>query len=389
MWNFLKSRKRVYLDYNASTPPSKQALKGLKKSWLYWANPSSNHQSSQDPKALLWQARKHLAQFVNCSPLEVIFTSSATESNNSCFFGVKAPESEPERREIIVSSVEHPSVLEAAENFCSKQGKVHRIPVSKQGILDENFFDKVLSEKTLLVSIMSANNETGLLFPIKRLAEKAHKKGSYFHSDMVQSLGKEPIDLQALGVDFASFSAHKMYGLKGCGALYCRKGTSLKKFLHGGTQERGRRAGTENMPGVLAFGQVLKDGKNILKQNEQLRDLNQYMEARILSLFPQAYIVGKSQPRLGNTSCFYLPDIEGEALLRGLDLEGFSVSLGSACHSGKVGPSPVLLAMGFTEKEARSCLRVSFGLGITKRSVDRFLQTLENVVRRLNTLKSK
>ena len=377
---------QVYLDYNATAPLRPAALRGAEKAFAQWGNPSSVHQSAAGAKSLLWSSRQSIANFLGCHPLELVFTSGATEANNQALKAVFEA-AEGEKKEIMISAVEHPSVMAAAESLSEQGLKVHVIPVSREGFLDEGFFERHLSEKTLLVSIMIANNETGTLFPIKKLAKTAHKKGALFHSDMVQALGKKLFNLKDLSIDLASFSAHKCHALKGCGVLYCRRGLSLGSFLHGGPQERGRRAGTENLPGIASLGNLLaEEGERILRENEKIKGLRDEMESRILSLIPGVRVIGGEASRLGNTSCLYIPGAEGETLLMNLDLKGFSVSVGSACNSGKLGSSSVLRAMGLTEKEARSCMRVSLGCGSAKGDLNRFVEALKESVERLRGL---
>ena len=377
--------RRIYLDYNATTPPDPLALKAANKAFELWGNPSSVHQISAGAKALLWQARQDLARFIGCHPLEVIFTGGASEANNQALKGLIIQARE-KRRELVVSAVEHPSVKAVADWLSSQGFKVHTVPVSREGILDEGFFEEVLSEKTLLVSIMRAHNETGVLFPIKKIAKKAQSKGAVFHSDMVQSLGKETFNVKEWGVDLASFSAHKVYGLKGCGALYCRKGMVLDSLIHGGGQERGRRAGTENLASIAAFGAVMAKGREIVEKTQELKSLRDHLEGRVLASLPETEVVGDKAPRLPNTSCFCISGVEGESLLMNLDLSGFAVSVGSACNSGKITESPSLRAMGLTEKEARSSIRVSLGCGVKKNEIDLFVKTLQKTVARLRAL---
>lgn len=377
--------RRIYLDHNATTAPRPSAFKGAKKAVKFWGNPSSIHQNAGPAKALMWSARQAISDFLHCHPLEIIFTSGGSESNNHAIKGL-FQNLQSSRNELIISSVEHPSISVTAD-FLSSQGiKVHKIPVSKQGVLDEDFFEERLSEKTLLVSVMAANNETGVLFPVKELAKKAHKKGALFHSDMVQIPGKMDFHLNDTEIDLASFSAHKCYSLKGCGVLYCRKGISLNSLIQGGPQERSRRAGTENLPGICAFGSVAREGEKILKQNEKLKSLRDEMEESILSSLPGVQVIGRQTQRLNNTSCFFISGVEGETLLINLDLKGISISVGSACGSGKMESSSVLTAMGWSEREARSVVRVSLGIKTNKRHIQYFQKNLIECVKRLRGL---
>ena len=384
MEGFWKKR-RVYLDYNATTPPHPSALKAAKRALQCWGNPSSVHQTSAEAKALLWESRQSLAHFIGCHPLEIIFTSGASEANNQVLKGLfSSPGSK--RSELIISAVEHPSVKAVADELSSRGFKIHVVPVSRKGILDEDFFEGILSKNTLLVSIMRAHNETGVLFPIKQLAKKAREKGAFFHSDMVQALGKELFDVKKWGIDLASFSAHKVYGLKGCGALYCRRGVILESLIHGGSQERGRRAGTENLPAIAAFGAVMERGEQFVEKTRKLKSLRNDLERAVLSSLPDTEVIAEGAPRLPNTSCFCIAGAEGESLLMNLDLKGFSVSVGSACNSGKIAESASLRAMGLTEKEARSSIRVSLGCGVKKREINLFVKTLQKTVTRLRSL---
>ena len=381
------AKNRVFLDHNATTKPRLSAIKGAEKALKHWGNPSSVHQNASKAKNLLWEARQNLSHFLNCHPLEIIFTSGASEANNqaikSLFQNLKKID---QRNELIISSVEHPSVLYTAD-FLSQQGfTVHKIPVSKQGFLDEAFLEKYLGEKTLLVSIMSANNETGIIFPIEKWVKKVQSAGALFHSDMVQVLGKKKISLKDLNLDLASFSAHKCYSLQGCGVLYCKKGIALDSFIHGGPQERQRRAGTENLTGITAFGEVAKEEDFILKESQKLKTLRDNMEKYVLSHLKKVEVIGSKAPRIDNTSCLYLSDVPGETLLMNLDLKGISISVGSACGSGKMESSSVLMAMGFTQKSALSSIRISLGIETTKDQIDYFQKSLVESVNRLRNL---
>ena len=378
-------RDLIYLDYNATTKPRSSALEGAKKAIEYWGNPSSVHQTASKSKSLLWASRQSLSQFIGCEPLEIIFTSGASEANNQALKGlfVKPP---GKRDELMISSIEHPSILAVADFLSSQGWKVHKIPVSKEGFLEESYFQKHLSEKTLLVSIMLANNETGVIFPIQKLAKKAQEKGAFFHSDMTQGLGKLPINVQDFNVDLASFSAHKCYGLKGCGLLYCRKGILLENLIHGGPQERKRRAGTENLPGISAFGAIAKEGSLILKESQKLKVLRDNMEEEIVSSLSGVTIIGQKADRLINTSCMHISGVQGETLFMNLDLKGISVSVGSACGSGKMQSNSILTSMAWSEEAAKSAVRVSMGLGTTKKDLQYFSTNLKECVKRLRKL---
>ena len=335
---------------------------------------------------MLWESRQHIAKLLSCHPLELIFTSGASESNNQAIKGL-CLDSENKRNEVILSAVEHPSVLSLGD-FLKREGfKVFHVPVSKEGELDESWFDKTLGDKTLLVSLMLANNETGVIYPVKKLAKKTKERGAFFHSDMTQGLGKIPINLQDMEVDLASFSGHKFYGLKGCGVLYRKKEVPLENLIEGGPQEKFQRAGTENLPGIAAFGAMARKGQEIIEKNKEIKHLRDEMEKELLEKIPKLEVIGKKAPRLSNTSCLYISGVYGETLLINLDLKGFSLSAGSACHSGKLEASSVLTAMGLSEEEAKSCLRVSLGYKTKKEELEAFVNTLEKTVKKLRSLK--
>ncbi len=375
----------VYLDHNATTP-----LHPLVKNSLiqeldsHFGNPSSIHWAGRKAKNLIRNARQNLSELFSVSPLELIFTSGASESNNTViqtlFLNLK------NRTEYICSAIEHPSVLKTMQHIESLGALVHRIPVSREGQLDLEFYQNVLSEKTALVSVMLANNETGNLFPIKRMAEMAHEKGALFHTDAVQGLGKIDVNLKDLGVDYASFSAHKFYALKGSGLLYCKKSSPQFPFLFGGAQERSRRGGTENVLGIMTFGLMAKMKKEITEESLRLEKLRDHMQQQILKLIPNTRVTGSSKNRLPNTLSLVIDGIDGETLLMNLDIKGFAVSTGAACSSGNPEPSPVLLAMGLSRAEAQGSLRVSLGWQNTEDEINDFIKELVLSVQRLRLI---
>ena len=386
----LLNKNRVYLDYNATTPPANCVEQVLKKELKVWGNPSSVHQEGQKAKNKLAESKNNLAQFLGCESLELIACSGGSEANNYALKGFyeKYKKLKSNRNEIIISAVEHPSI-QAPVSFLEKKGMIIKtLPVSRSGEIDINEYQSLLSEKTFLVSVMYANNETGHIFPIKKLAAQAHKVGAFFHCDAVQAMGKIPFNLHKLEVDTASFSAHKFYALKGTGVLYCRKGLLLESLIQGGAQERKRRAGTENIPGLLCFGAVAKKGKEVLEEIESIGQIREVMEQKILDQIPNVHIIGKEGNRLANTSCMLISGIEGETLLMNMDLKGYAFSVGSACHSGSLNPSAVLSAMGFSEQQARSAVRISLGAGIQKKQVLSFVSDLCGSVKKIRALKA-
>lgn len=385
--NVLLDERRVYLDYNATTPPAQFLGQQIQK-WLpIWGNPSSVHQIGQSARSLFWSSKLHLAELMGCQALELIATSGGSESNNMAIKGLyeKYFSRDISRNEIIISTVEHPSVLAPIEVLEKRGIKVRYIPVSLQGNLDLKEYESVLSKKTFMASVMYANNETGNLFPIDRLAKMAHEVGAFFHCDAVQALGKTPINLHKLGVDTASFSAHKFYALKGTGVLYCRKGLLPENLIHGGPQERRRRSGTENVLGMACFGAVAEKGKEILEKFQELETFRNKMENDIVSSINSVRILGVGAKRLKNTSCIHIPGIQGETLLMNMDIKGYSFSVGSACHSGSLNPSRVLTNMGLNEEEARSAFRISLGLGVKEEYLDRFVSDLIDSVKRIQS----
>lgn len=378
-------KSRVYLDHNATTPHSP----ALKAKWMEFieisGNPSSIHQDSRIPKTILRETRQKISELLSCSPLEIIFNSGASEGNSSVLKSAFNTLKET-RNEFLVSQVEHPSIIKTAEYLISQGAVVHFIPVSKSGMIDMNFIRSKLSHKTALVSVMYANNETGTVFPIKEITELAHAQGALMHSDCVQLLGKAEVAFKELGVDYATFSAHKFYGLKGTGFCYVKKSTPWVPLVHGGGQERGRRGGTENVLGLAALNVVLDEIKNCGPKISEMKRLRDLMESKILSDISNVSITAKEGQRLTNTSSLVIDDVDGETLLMSLDLKFYSVSTGAACSSGNPEPSPVLLAMGLTRAEAQSSLRISLGWGTTEEQVINFVNTLNEVVTKLREI---
>ena len=385
---FSMTRTSFYFDHNATTPVAEIVKKTLPEFLELWGNPSSIHWAGRGPKSILRQARQNLAQSLSITPLEIIFTSGGSESNNTVIQSVFTKiqiEKNISRAEFITSTVEHPSVMKTMKMIADRGVKVHYVPVSRDGVLDMEFYKKVLNEKTALVSIMFANNETGTLFPIAELAELAHTHGALFHSDCVQAFGKVPLNLSELGVDFTSLSGHKFYALKGSGLLYVKRGCEITSLIYGGGQERQRRGGTENTLGIYSMGLMAKCHGSVPKLSENIKVLRDHMEQRILNEISDVRITANVSPRLPNTSSLVLDSVDGETLLMSLDMKGFAVSTGAACSSGNPEPSPVLLAMGLSRKEAQTSLRLSLGWGNTLEQVDLLVDTLKQVVERLRS----
>lgn len=375
----------VYLDHNATTPVAPEILARLPSFAQAWGNPSSIHAGGRDPKQILRETRRELAAHLNCSPLELVFTSGGSESNNTVLKGVWSKIG-TQRNHFICSAVEHPSLMKTMEWLGEQGARVDFVPVDRAGRLDIEAYRSLLSEKTALVSIMTANNETGTLFPIRELAEMAHGAGALFHTDAVQMLGKLPLDLKSLNVDYASFSAHKVYSLKGTGALYVRKNAPYEPLIRGGGQERHRRGGTENTLGIAAFGEALRLLSGLSMEAARVRELRDSFEARVLEEIPGSSVTAFETERLPGTSSLVLDGVDGETMLMSLDLKGFAVSTGAACSSGNPEPSPVLLAIGLSRGEAQNSLRVSFGRENTREQMDAFVEALKAVVLRLRQI---
>lgn len=381
----LKDEGRIYLDHNATTPLATELLPYIQNTLKHWGNPSSIHQHGRGPKAVIRNGRTSIAAMVGCSSLEIIFTSGGSEGNNQVLKGIVLnPATFPQRNKLIISAVEHPSVTKTAEYLRDQHAvELVTVPVNRDGILDMQFLQTQLDEKTSLVSVMAANNETGHLFPIRKIAKLAHDKGALFHTDAVQALGKMVVNLKEWDVDFATFSAHKFYSLKGCGFIYQKKGHTLPSLIHGGAQERRRRAGTENSLAIGCLGQMALHKDEVQMQFERLRELRDWFEAEVQEQIPGVSINGAGSPRLPSTSSMLIEGVDGETLLMNLDIEGFSVSTGAACSSGSPEPSPVLLAMGLSRQEAQSSLRVGIGWGTQKEELQKFVEALDKIVRRI------
>ncbi len=384
----MEMQKMIYLDHNATTPLSQKVIDQIPSILHAWGNPSSIHWSGREPKNLIRNARQTLATALRVSPLEIIFNSGASEGNSTVILGVYEIFKNT-KNHFMCSQVEHPSVLKAFQHLEKLGARVDYIPVSRNGELDLNFFKKHIGSSTALVSVMMANNETGNIFPIAELVKIAHEAGALFHSDCVQVLGKVPLNLSELNVDYATFSAHKFYSLKGTGALFIKKNSPYQKFIFGGGQERSRRGGTENTLGIAAFGVMASSLDQVDFRQQELKKLRDLLESRILLEIDEVSLTGNRSARLPNTSSMVLKNIDGETLLMSLDLKGFAVSTGAACSSGSPEPSPVLLAMGLSRSEAQSSLRVSLGWETSLEQIDFFINTLKEIVLRLRNISQK
>lgn len=391
--------KPIYLDHNSTTPLSRAC-----KLWmsdpeiqeLAFGNPSSTHSSGRLPKKILREARQTVASFIGAvSPNEVIFCSGGTEGNNTVLKGLYLRELQkrlsgaPYRDQILVSGIEHAAVIEAAESLELLGAQIVILPVSRSGQVDMQVFKDALDDRTLLVSAMFAHNETGVILPIREMAKMAHAKGAYFHTDAVQALGKvDGFRVSDLGVDYATFSAHKFYSPKGVGVIYQRAGAPNLSLLHGGPQERARRAGTENVMAIGGFAETIRekwtDRLDIYRDEiERVRSLRDEFEKRILGEIAGASITARGASRVANTSHVLFLGADGASLQMALDVVGVEVSTGAACSSGRPEPSRSLLGMGFSVSEAKQTLRFSFGFESDGKDLDRIVSSVRVAVERL------
>ena len=355
--------RTVYLDHNASAPIRPQSAEAMSLACALTGNGSSVHHYGRLVRQAVEDAREDVAALVGASPAGIVFTSGGTEANNLAIRGAG-------RRRILVSAVEHPSVLRAGADL-------EIIPVDDEGVIDLQALAFLLKDETepALVSLMLANNETGVVQPVVAATEIAHRHSALVHCDAVQAAGKIPVDMIALGVDYLSLSAHKICGPTGAGALVIADGAPLTGVAFGGGQERGRRAGTENLPGIAGFGVAARLARTGLEEFSGLARLRDGLERRIADLAPAARVFGAPSERLPNTSCFALPGMTGETQVMALDLAGVAVSAGSACSSGKIAISHVLEAMGVDEALAVCAIRVSLGWTSTENDIETFIQT--------------
>jgi cysteine desulfurase len=380
-------QNRVYFDHNATTPVHPEILSKVPE-WLEsWGNASSIHWGGRKPKALLREARANIAKVMGVQPLELIFTAGGSEANNLALKGLAFSRLASTRKHIIISNVEHPSVRKAAEFLRDLGFKLDYVNADREGRMDLDSLRQLVSEQTLFVSVMLANNETGHIYPLKEISEIVHACGAVLHCDSTQALGKVPFNLKELGVDMATISGHKFYALKGAGCLFVRKGINITSLVHGGGQERGRRAGTENTMAIASLGLMCGKADEIELQADRIRDLRDHMEARILKEIEGVTVNGLKGLRLPNTSSLCIDGVDGETLLMNLDVRGFAVSTGAACSSGNPEPSPTLLAIGLSREEAQSSLRLSLGWRNTREEVDSFVGELIAVVGRLRGFK--
>jgi cysteine desulfurase len=381
------------MDANATTPLLPEVFEAMRPFWMeHYGNASSIHQQGQYARAAVDHARASIARLLRCRTSEIVFTSGGTESDNLALFGVLPTEPVGAPAHLITTSIEHDAVLHAAESLSTRGIEVTFLPCTPQGLIEPAALQAVLRPNTKLVSIMLANNETGVIQPIAELAAIAHAAGALFHTDAVQAAGKLPIDLSPKGtlrdVDLLTLSGHKIYGPKGIGVLFVRRNVRLAPMLHGGTHERQRRAGTENVAGIVGLGKAAEIADAWLTTDgpSRLTALRDRLERGILARVEECGVNGAGAPRVSNTTNLYFDHVEAEALVIALDLKGLSVSGGSACQSGATEPSHVLKAMGLTDARARASIRFSLSKLTTEEEVDQALAIVPTAVARLRDL---
>jgi cysteine desulfurase len=386
--------RRIYMDANATTPVLPEVLDAMRPFWTEeFGNASSIHQRGQHARAAVDRARESVAALLNCRAAEIVFTSGGTESDNMALFGTMGGVLSSGDH-LITTAIEHHAVLHSAQELEARGVAVTFLPCTPQGLIEVAALEAALRPNTAprhgtkLVSVMLANNETGVIQPVRELADAAHRAGALFHTDAIQAAGKLPLDVKALGCDLLSISGHKMYAPQGTGALFVRRNVRLRSMFFGGLHERGRRPGTENVAGIVGLGKAADAARTWLLENgpQQLAALRDRLEQGILAAVDEAAVNGGGAERVANTSNLYFDQVEAEALVIALDLKGLAVSGGSACQSGATEPSHVLTAMGLSEARARSSVRFSLSRLTTEDEVNAVIAMVPAAVARLREL---
>jgi cysteine desulfurase len=365
----------IYLDHNATTPLNELVLQAmLPFLQTFYGNPSSLYRAGRVVRSALETAREQVAALVGVQPTQVVFTSGGTEANNLALKGL-AP-----IRKLAISAIEHPSILETALSLKQNDVSVDTVPVDAEGLFDNQVIECLAKGGVEMVSLMLANNETGVIQDIAKISQYLRKQGLIIHTDAIQALAKIPVDFNQLGVHLMSLSSHKIYGPKGCGALVFEQGLELHPLIKGGRQEQGLRAGTENIAAIIGFGCAAEiAAKSLANGQEKILNLRKILESELKTI-SGLHIFSEQQQRLPNTVQFGLPDVDGEMLLMQLDQKGIAVSSGSACSSGAGAASHVLIAMGVEQALAKSAIRISLGQENTEEEIITFVQTLKSLV---------
>jgi len=376
--------QRVYLDNNATTPVLPEVFEAMRPYFgESFGNASSIHHHGQQTRAAVENARESVADLLGCSSSEVVFTSGGTESDNLAIAGLAKPGDH-----VITSSIEHHAVLHAVKHLQETGCEITIVPVDERCLIDPDDVKRALRPNTKLITIMMANNETGVLEPVEEIGKIAAEAGVLFHTDAVQSAGKVPVDVKRIGCHSLSISAHKIHGPQGMGALFVKKGSRLQPLFHGGRHERSRRAGTENVPGIVGLGEAARIAKEGLTSGavQKLEAMRDRLQRHILEQIEDTVVNGDGTPRVPNTTNIRFDYIEGESLVIALDLKGMAVSTGAACSSGAIEPSHVLVAMGLQPGEARSSIRFSLGKQTTEQDIDFAISVVPETVKRLREL---
>lgn len=379
--------KRIYLDYAATTPTHPEVLKAMLPYFSeVYGNPSSIHTCGQDARKAVEEARASVARLIGADEEEIIFTSGGTEADNFAITGA-AFANEKKGKHIITTVIEHHAVLETGK-FLEKRGfKVTYVPVDNYGMVAPDDIKRAINPGTILISVMHANNEVGTVQPLEEIAEIARERGVLFHTDAVQTVGHIPAEVNKLGVDLLSMSAHKLYGPKGVGALYIRKGTPVTPFMRGGGQERERRAGTENVPGIVGFGKAAEIARREMGEEvEHLIELRDGLVKELYQRIDGIKLNGHPEKRLPNNINISVDYVEGESMLLNLDMQGICASTGSACSSGNLEASHVLLAAGCTHEQAHGSLRFTLGKWTTAADLKKVLEVLPPIVKKLRAM---
>lgn len=379
--------RRVYFDHSATTPVDPEVAKLMMEYMVEkFGNPSSIHGYGREARKAVDEAREKVAALIGATSNEIFFTSGGTESDNLALKGV-AYANKKKGNHIITSSIEHHAILHTCE-YLEKQGfTVTYLPVDENGMVRIDDVKNAITDKTILISVMFANNEVGTIQPIKEIGKLAREKGVYFHTDAVQATGNYPIDVNELNIDLLTMSGHKFYGPKGIGALYIRRGVRVEEIQHGGAHERNMRAGTENVPGIVGLGKAAEIAKNEMEQRiAHVQALRDKIIEQVTKKIPHVKLNGHPTMRMPGSVNFSFHFVEGESLLLNLDLKGIGASSGSACTSGSLDPSHVLLAMGLTHEVAHGSLRLTLGRGNTEADVDYLLEVLPEIIERLRSM---
>ena len=378
--------KTVYLDNNATTRVAPEVVEEMLPYFSdYYGNPSSMHYFGGQVEKKVVEAQEKVAQLLNCDPAEIIFTSCGTESDSTALRGTLG--SYPDKKHIVTSRVEHPAVLNLVRHLSKNSYDAAELPVDRKGRLTLADLEQSVTDTTAIVSIMYANNETGVVFPIEEIGQIVKNRGSVFHTDAVQAVGKIPLDMKKSTIDLLSLSGHKLHAPKGIGALYVRKGTKLTPFIIGGHQERGRRAGTENVPYIIGLGKAAELARlHIEDENTRIRAMRDRLEAELIKRCPDVQVNGDQTHRLPNTTNLSFEYVEGESILLLLSAQGIAASSGSACTSGSLEPSHVLRAMGVPFTYVHGSLRLSLSFYTTDEDIDFTIANLPPIIKRLREI---